>query len=111
MSTADATQDVALPRAETRRKAKKPRQGQHPLIWLAVIAIVLFCLFPFSWLINVSLKTGADLSGSSLVPPHPSLDNYKSIFQNSNFTRALGNSAIVALTTTLIGVIVGSFAA
>ena len=113
MSTADATTtpDVALPRAETRRKAKKPRQGQHPLIWLAVIAIVLFCLFPFYWLINVSLKTGADLSGSSLVPPHPSLANYKSIFQNSDFTYGLRNSAIVSLITTVLALTVGSFCA
>jgi multiple sugar transport system permease protein len=66
---------------------------------------------PFYWLVNISLKTGPDLSTSSIVPPHPSLDNYKSIFQNSNFTRALANSAIVSLTTTAIGVVVGSFAA
>jgi len=80
-------------------------------LWICVIAIVIFCLLPFYWLVNISLKTGPDLSSADLFPPHPSLQNYKSIFQNSNFTRALGNSAIVALTTTLIGVVVGSFAA
>jgi len=80
-------------------------------LWICVIAIVIFCLLPFYWLVNISLKTGPDLSSANLFPPHPSLNNYKSIFQNSNFTRALGNSAIVALTTTLIGVVVGSFAA
>ena len=70
-------------------------------LWICVVAIVIFCLLPFYWLVNISLKTGPDLSSANLFPPHPSLNNYKSIFQNSNFTRALGNSAIVALTTVL----------
>jgi len=76
-----------------------------------VIGIVVFCLTPFYWLVNISLKTGAALSSASVIPPNPTLKNYSSIFQNSNFTRALANSAIVSLTTTAIGIIVGSFAA
>jgi len=76
-----------------------------------VAAIVVFCLAPFYWLINVSLKTGPDLSGSDIVPPNPTLDNYQSIFQNDDFVHALGNSAIVSLTTTALALIVGSFAA
>jgi multiple sugar transport system permease protein len=80
-------------------------------IYLAVAAIVIFCLFPFYWLVNISLKTGADLSSADLIPPNPSLENYKSIFQNDDFTRALANSAIVSLTTTFLGLIVGSFCA
>ena len=80
-------------------------------LWLAVAAIVVFCLAPFYWLLNISLKAGPDLSSSSVVPPHPTLDNYKSIFQNGDFTHALLNSAIVSLTTTLLALIVGSFCA
>jgi multiple sugar transport system permease protein len=80
-------------------------------MWIAVAAIVIFCLFPFYWLINVSLKTGPDLSSSSLVPPSPTLDNYQSIFKNDDFVHALGNSAIVSLTTTVLSLIVGSFCA
>ena len=78
---------------------------------VAVVAIVLFCLFPFYWLLNTSLKTGRDLSTSALVPPNPTLENYKSIFQDSNFTNALKNSAIVALVTTALALVVGSFCA
>jgi multiple sugar transport system permease protein len=97
-------------RTRTRSKAVKG-PGTPWWLWIVVAAIVLFCLFPFYWLVNISLKTGADLSSADVVPPHPSLDNYQSIFNNANFTRALANSAIVSLTTTAIGVIVGSFAA
>ena len=66
-------------------------------MWIAVAAIVVFCLFPFYWLVNLSLKTGADLGESSLFPPNPTLDNYESIFQNDDFIRALLNSAIISL--------------
>jgi multiple sugar transport system permease protein len=105
-----ATIERAEPRARTKAK-KPPRTGTPLWLWVAVAAIVIFCLFPFYWLVNISLKTGADLSGSSLVPPSPSLDNYSSIFRNDDFVRALGNSAIVSLTTTLLALVFGSFCA
>jgi multiple sugar transport system permease protein len=112
MSTADATEAVSVTEQKFRAKArKKPRQGQHPLIWLAVVAIIIFCLFPFYWLLNVSLKTGADLSSSSLIPPNPTLDNYSSIFRNDDFTNGLKNSTIVAFSVTILALTFGSFAA
>jgi multiple sugar transport system permease protein len=93
-------------------KTRPPRKWlRSVLLWLAVVAIIIFCLFPFYWLINVSLKTGTDLSNAKLVPPHPTLANYKSIFQNSDFTDALRNSAIVTLVTTSLALTFGSFAA
>jgi multiple sugar transport system permease protein len=113
MSAADTTTrpvSVAEPRVRERRR-KRPRQGQNPLIWVAVIAIIIFCLLPFYWLVNTSLKTGADLSKADLVPPHPSLDNYDSIFKNSDFTNGLKNSAIVSLSVTVLALLFGSFAA
>jgi len=80
------------------------------LLWLAVAAIVVFCLFPFYWLINTSLKSGADLSGAALLPPSPSLDNYTSIFEDTAFTNALRNSAIIAGSVTVLSLLIGSFA-
>jgi len=80
-------------------------------MWLVVVAIFIFCLFPFYWLVNVSLKTGPDLAQSDLFPPNPTLDNYDSIFKNGDFTSALRNSLIVTTITTVLALIVGSFAA
>jgi multiple sugar transport system permease protein len=80
-------------------------------MWVAVASIVFYCLFPFYWLINLSLKTGADLSGNSLVPPNPSFDNYEAIFRNDDFVRSLGNSVWVAGWTTVLAIIIGSFCA
>jgi multiple sugar transport system permease protein len=112
MSTADAAQAVSVAEPRVAKRARKPRrQGQSPWIWLAVVAIIVFCLFPFYWLVNVSLKTGADLSSSSLVPPHPTLKNYSSIFKNDDFTNGLKNSTIVAFSVTILALTFGSFAA
>jgi multiple sugar transport system permease protein len=93
--------------------ARGPRRNllRPVLMWLAVAAIVIFCLFPFYWLINVSLKTGSDLSESNLIPPNPTLDNYDSVFKNGDFTSALRNSLIITSITTILALIVGSFAA
>jgi multiple sugar transport system permease protein len=107
---AAAPQAAARPR--TRTRARRPEKGGTPWwMWIAVVAIVVFCLFPFYWLVNISLKTGIDLQSSSLIPPHPTLDNYRAIFQNPDFTNALRNSAIVALSTTILALAVGSFCA
>jgi multiple sugar transport system permease protein len=95
--------------AEGRRR---PRRSLRPvLLWGAVVLIGVFCLFPFYWLVNVSLKTGADLSQADIVPPSPTLDNYSSVFENADFTAALRNSVIITTVTTVLALIVGSFAA
>jgi len=106
-----ATVERAQPRVRTKKKARATRKGTPWWMWVAVVVIVVFCLFPFYWLINISLKTGSDLSSSDLVPPSPSLSNYESIFRNDDFVRALGNSVIVSLVTTVLSLIFGSFCA
>jgi len=95
-------------RAQTGRRRTRTNQI---LLWVGVVATILFCLFPFYWIINTSLKTGAELSQGSLFPHHPSLDNYSSIFKNSDFTTALRTSLIDAGAATLISLVVGSFCA
>ena len=107
---------TGAPRPESRdraasRESKRRRDRRNKiLLWLAVVAIMIFCLFPFYWLVNTSLKTGPDLSSANLIPPNPSLDNYQSIFEDSNFTKALRNSIIVAGITTVLALVIGSIA-
>jgi multiple sugar transport system permease protein len=112
MEAATVPQAKAEAQPDARRVAKPPKADRTPWwLWLAVAAIVLFCIFPFYWMLNISLKTGPDLSSADLVPPNPTLDNYDSIFRDSNFTNGLRNSAIVSLTTTFLALMLGSFAA
>jgi multiple sugar transport system permease protein len=97
-------------RGRARTGPKRPVRSQV-LIWIGVFATIVFCLFPFYWIINTSLKTGAELSTGHVFPHNPSLDNYSSIFRNSDFTTALRTSVIVAGSATLIALVVGSFCA
>ena len=97
--------------ARGRSRASERRWLKPVLLWLAVFLIVIFCLFPFYWLINVSLKTGPDLSGADLLPPNPTLDNYQSIFEDADFTKALRNSVGITTITTALALLFGSFAA
>jgi multiple sugar transport system permease protein len=107
-----ATEPVITAEPTVAKKQKAPAGPKPPWwLWVSVAAIVVFCLAPFYWLVNVSLKTGPDLSGSAIVPPHPTLNNYSSVFGNDDFVHALLNSAIVSLTTTALALLVGSFCA
>jgi multiple sugar transport system permease protein len=95
--------------AAKRKKAPGPKTPWY--LWVAVAAIVIFCLFPFYWLVNISLKTGPQLSEARLFPDPPSLNNYESIFNNADFTRALLNSVIVSFVTTVLSLVFGAFCA
>jgi trehalose/maltose transport system permease protein len=108
--TAPTTTDTSD--SDLKAQRRKPPGPKTPWYqWIAVVAIVIFCLFPFYWLVSLSLKTGDDLSSNALIPPNPTLANYKSIFQNDDFVRALGNSVIISVVTTVLAITVGSFAA
>jgi multiple sugar transport system permease protein len=73
--------------------------------------ILLWCLFPFVWLIDTSLKLGdRALNSPSLTQGPFGWDNYISVF-DQGFGYNLRNSAIVAGTTTIICITVGSLAA
>jgi trehalose/maltose transport system permease protein len=110
-----AATTAAPPQTAERRPAKKRGSATQPKtpwwLWIAVAAIVIFCLFPFYWMVNISLKTGADLTSGKAYPPSPTLKNYQSIFQNGDFTRALLNSAVISIATTVLALMVGSFCA
>lgn len=98
-----------------RRKAIAARIG----FWVLIVLIAIFLLFPFYWAINSSLKTEAQLrmTPATFVPRDPvtneisiTFQNYKGVFQNEAFTRAVVNSSIVAVSVTTIALVVGSFA-
>jgi multiple sugar transport system permease protein len=79
---------------------------------LGIVLIALYCLFPFYWMIISSFKVEPEiLSSNAPWPEHPSLDNYKAVFQQQPFGLAIRNSLIVAGTSMLVGLAIGAFAA
>lgn len=90
------------------------------LFWLIIIIIGFFLLFPFYWAINSSLKSEAQLqmTPTTFIPRDPetqeiaaTMMNYLAVFRNEKFLTGLKNSTIVALTTTLLALTIGSFTA
>src|SRR5438552_4769500 len=81
-------------------------------LFLASLAIGLYCLLPFLWFVLTSWKTPAELTA---IPPKiiPSFHwgFYRSALTEHQLLRYIMNSAIIAGTTTIITVFVGSLAA
>lgn len=111
MASADVTTTGARSRAAAgTATARRPRPSIKPFaLWAVVVVFIIFCLFPFYWLINTSLKSGSDLSSSALVPPNPTFKNYTSVLNNGDFLKALRNSVIVSFSVTALALIFGSF--
>jgi trehalose/maltose transport system permease protein len=88
--------------------------------WIVVAVIFIYIVFPFYWMINSALKTENQLTmtPATFVPRDPNtlafaptLQNFQSVFVNDAFLLGIRNSVIVAVTTTLVALVVGSFAA
>jgi len=95
---------------------KKSRAGgvrwQTWLFGAALVALMLFTLFPFYWAIVASLTSDAALfRDPSLWPGHVIFDHYRALFTERDFITPIRNSLVVAGTTTIFCLIVGTLAA
>jgi trehalose/maltose transport system permease protein len=90
------------------------------LFWFLYALIVVWMLFPFYWAVNSSMKTEAQLqmTPATFVPRDPqtndiavTLQNYGAVFRNDSFVRGLVNSVIVAVSVTVLALMIGAFAA
>jgi multiple sugar transport system permease protein/N,N'-diacetylchitobiose transport system permease protein len=82
------------------------------VLYAAVLAVGAFSLFPFAWMALTSIKKNSEIFTRKpvFVPSTPTLDRYAQIFADSDFTRPLLNSTIVAGTTTVLGIAVAALA-
>jgi multiple sugar transport system permease protein len=85
--------------------------GSGPLWILGTVVVVAYALFPVLWIASLSFKPAADVGDGRLIPETFSLQNYRDIFTSGEFVRPLINSIGISLITTLIAVILASFAA
>lgn len=79
---------------------------------LGLCAVVAFAMFPFYWMVTSSLKDQTDLLAS---PPvwffAPTLDHYREILADEKVLSAIGNSLIIATSTTVLAILLGTPAA
>ena len=109
-AVAPAGTGQTVKRARHERRAG-PRWGSW-IFAAALIVLMVFTLFPFYWAIVASLTSDAALfRDPSLVPQQIIFDHYRALFTDRDFITPIRNSLIVAGTTTLFCLVVGTLAA
>ncbi|HEX6351696.1 carbohydrate ABC transporter permease [Actinophytocola sp.] len=90
----------------------KAPTGRKWLLNIGVGIIVIYCLVPFYWMVVSAFRRPNDVGDNSPLPSPWSLGNFEAVFgPGVGFWRALLNSLIVAGATTILTLIVGTFAA
>lgn len=82
-------------------------------LYVVLVAYAIITLIPFLWALSSSFKTLDEIvSGTiSFIPKQFTLDNYKQIFlEQKMFPRWLLNSAIIAVTVTVLNLLFNSMA-
>jgi trehalose/maltose transport system permease protein len=91
-------------------------QDTHPLLlralfYLLVVVILIFNLFPFLYALLSSFRPSNDLFSTDLLPKALGLQHYQAVFKDARFVGSLINSVIVAGSTVLISLALGSLCA
>ncbi len=83
------------------------------LTYLVLVAASVIAVYPILRIASVSLRPGDRLLSTdlSIVPPDATLDNYRSVIQDTKFPNWLWNSLVITLSTSLIGVMIASTSA
>ncbi|MBX5010375.1 carbohydrate ABC transporter permease [Rhizobium lentis] len=77
------------------------------LSWVVTTLYILFLLLPIYWLINMSFKENAEITGVfTLWPAAPTLHNYRVIFTDPSWYNGYINSIIYVVMNTVISVAV-----
>lgn len=108
-----ATGEIAM-RTRTRslgHRGFRKALRQMP-IHLVLLGIGFFYMYPFLWILAASFKTPVEFfaSGLGLIPRQLSLDNYLYAWQYGNFSTYFLNTVFVAVTVTLLVILISSMA-
>ncbi len=81
--------------------------------WIGFVLILVWCLLPVAWIISLSFKSVEETAAGSpqFLPEDPTLQNYRDILDNPDFTDALRNSFGIAIISTFLAVILATLAA
>lgn len=98
---------------------KMKRRINRILLWILIVLMAIWMLFPFYWAINSSFKSEGMLAmtPTTFLPRDPVTRevsfftrNYEAVFTNQAFLRGIVNSVVVATSVTLLSLAIGSFA-
>lgn len=87
------------------------RLARRLALYALLGAAALTFVYPFLWMASATLKPPTEVGTLALLPEHPTLENYRTMWARAPFGRALLNSALVATTVTASVLVLGSMAA
>ena len=81
--------------------------------YVVLLLLIVWTLGPLYWMVTTSLKTNREIYGTSatLWPRQPSLASYGVLFAKTPFLIYARNSAVIALTTTVLTVVCSTLGA
>ncbi|WP_394920485.1 carbohydrate ABC transporter permease [uncultured Robinsoniella sp.] len=93
----------------TNKKAKTGNFFCH--IYLIILSLIAF--FPLIWVLLCSVKSSGDMTANPtrFLPVKLTLENFSHVINDLKFAANIGNSVIIALSTTCIAIIISSMAA
>ena len=103
---------ASRPRAADRRRVSPPgdrikRWVRRIAIWVPLLALAVWTIYPVLMTLSISFKTKADVSADpGLIPANPTLDGYRSVLERQGFQDAFVNSMVVGLGTALLTVLI-----
>ena len=96
------------------KASRVARKARGEIAYYLLLGVVLAALlFPFYWGLITSLKYEVDIydfSGNFLIPKHPNLNNYITLFSTPNFFVWFRNTLVVSTIATIISVVISVMA-
>jgi multiple sugar transport system permease protein len=92
---------LSLPRARRRR----PGRPKRVVFFAGVGALLFVVVFPFLWLLQMSLRPEIEMFSSALLV-WPTFDNYLGL-RTGQFPRNFWNSTVSSVTSTLLSLVIG----
>jgi len=111
MTTATAAQDTK-PQSHARVQARNRKRWEAGRTYIFAAVIVIWCLVPAYWMVVTSFRDVGFTYDATPFFSHITLDNYRAAFSTdtgNHLARALVNSLIVGVLTTIIALIFGIF--
>ena len=94
-------------------RASSTRQLKRIGINTAGAVVALVALFPVYWMVLTSFKRNSEVRSLTpqFLPKHPTLNNYRKVFERDFFWTAMRNSALVTATVVTLALAIAFFAA
>jgi trehalose/maltose transport system permease protein len=97
------------------RRSRSRRQSTilpKATFYVVLGVILLYIIFPFYWAFRSAITPDQDLFATPVqyFPIHPTLHNFQLVLSDSGFLHALLNSGIVAVSVTVLALIIGATA-